>query len=68
MIITLSPDEAATKLRAAGIRTSPSKIRAGIIQRVYPFGEAVKMKNYEFTIYEKQLDKYIEERKEHEIT
>lgn len=62
-IDTLTPLAAYERLRDLGISTSPEKIRCGIQQGVYPFGECVVMpKNREFIIYERLLNEWIEKR------
>ena len=62
-IDTLTPQEAAERLRNLGVSTSPDKIRCGIQQGVYPFGECVVMpKNREFIIYERLFNEWIEKR------
>ena len=59
---TLSISQAVNELRALGVKTSPNKIRAGIIQGVYPFGICIQMDNNEFEIYRVQFDKWVAER------
>jgi hypothetical protein len=62
-IRTITPTQAAERLRQAGVSTSAERIRHGLEQGVYPFGEAVQMeKGYSYTIYEKLFDAYMEER------
>lgn len=41
MIRTLMAAEATERLRAEGIRISPETIRAGLQQKVFPFGDCV---------------------------
>ena len=41
MIRTLTAAEATERLRAEGIRISPETIRAGLQQKVFPFGDCV---------------------------
>ena len=49
-IETLSVKQAVDELRALGIKTSPDKIRAGILQGAFPFGVCIKMENFECEI------------------
>lgn len=62
IVETLTPEQAAQILRDIGIKTSAMKIRAGISQGVYPFGECVQMVQNECTIYKKLLEQWISER------
>jgi hypothetical protein len=65
VIQTITPAEAAERLRAVGVSTSAERIRAGLIQGVYPFGEAVKMeKGYSFAIYSRLFEEWVKEREE----
>lgn len=61
-IETLTVNEVVDELRALGVKTSPNKIRAGILQGVYPFGICIKMNNLEFEIYRVPFDKWVAER------
>lgn len=63
MIETMSAAQAAEVLRAEGMRISPGKIRLGVEQGVYPFGDSVRMeKGPECTIYTSLLERWIAER------
>lgn len=61
-IETLNTVEAAEILRKIGLSTSAQKLRAGISQGVYPFGDCVQMTNSEYTIYKKKFYDWIAER------
>ena len=61
-IETLTVNEVVDELRALGVKTSPNKIRAGILQGVYPFGICIQMENNEFEIYRVPFDKWVAER------
>ena len=43
IVKTMNVEEAADLMRQAGIRTSAERVRMGIQQGVYPWGDAVKM-------------------------
>ena len=54
-------------LRDAGFRASPDKLRAGLAQGVYPFGDYIAadgchLKNDCYTVYTKKLTDWIRER------
>ncbi len=62
-IETMNAAQAAAVLRGMGMNTSPEKIRNGIQQGVYPFGDAVVMEKQTIcTIYRKQLMDWARER------
>lgn len=65
-IETLSVKQAVDELRALGIKTSPDKIRAGILQGAFPFGVCIKMENFECEIYRVPFEKWIAERVSYE--
>ncbi len=63
MIETMNAEQATEVLRKEGMRISPGKIRLGVEQGVYPFGDCVRMeKSSECTIYTSLLRKWIAER------
>lgn len=62
VVKTLTINEAVQKLRDAGLHFSRAKIECGILQGIYPWGEALKMKNIEYTVYDSMLEKWIAER------
>lgn len=60
-INAITPQEAAARMRCAGIRISPEIVRSGLEQRVFPFGDAVQTgeQKYRYLIYEGLLEKWI---------
>ena len=66
VIKTLTPQEAAEKLRSLGMKTSPDFIRMGLEQKVFPFGDAVDNGNggYRSYIYSRLFDERISSRVE----
>ena len=58
----LSTKEACTILRDAGIPIDPQKLGLGLQQRVFPFGIAIKAREWSYQIYERQLREWIAER------
>lgn len=60
---TITPEEATERLRAAGMKISPTVVRDGLIQKVFPFGDAIKSeKSCRFFVYVKLLDEWMRER------
>ena len=59
---TMTVAQVVEELRALGVKTTPNKIRAGIIQGVYPFGVRIKMENDEFEIYRTKFEAWKAER------
>lgn len=61
IIKTITPQEAAEKLRGLGMKISPDVIRAGLEQRVFSFGDAVENGNgsYRYLVYDRLLDEWI---------
>lgn len=55
---TMTVVQVVDELRALGVKTTPNKIRAGIIQGVYPFGVCIEMENNEFEIYRTKFDEW----------
>ena len=55
---TMTVAQVVDELRALGVKTTPNKIRAGIIQGVYPFGVHIAMENNEFEIYRTQFEQW----------
>lgn len=64
MIRTMTPAAAAQYLRERGMSTSADTLRAGIQQGVFPFGDCVALPSggATYTIYQRLLDRWIEER------
>lgn len=64
--ITVNAEEAAAMLRDSGISITAKTVRAGIRQRVFPFGDYIEPETKDekptVKIYSKLLKKYIEER------
>lgn len=58
---TISAQEAVDRLRAAGMKISPDTLREGLLQRVFPFGSAVRMKETICWIYPRDLEDWIED-------
>lgn len=60
---TMNAAEAAEWLRKRGFRMSPDKLRKGIMQGVYKFGECVMINNKpETAVYVPMLEEYYERR------
>lgn len=64
MLKVLSTKEAVERLREAGFETNINRLNAGLRQGVYPFGCAIKMKEYVYEVYSTLLDQWIKERSE----
>ena len=65
IMVVIGIKEAAQILREHGMKISDVDLRAGIEQRVYPFGDAVLIaKSPVFHIYKPLLMKWIEQRSE----
>lgn len=64
IVETYSVEETVDLMRQAGIRMSPEKLKLGIQQGVYPFGECVMMNAPQCVIYAKLFWKWMEERGE----
>ena len=66
MITVIKPERAAEILKSHGHKSANAeKIKYGLEQRVYPFGDAIHMsKNMVYDIYEKKLMDWIAERSE----
>lgn len=63
----ITVDDAVKILRQNGFKTSVDKLRAGLVQGIYPFGDVVQrcdglIKNDCYDVYTLQLKKWIEER------
>lgn len=64
IVKTLSLEETTDLMRQAGIRTSAEKVRQGILQGVYPWGECIQMKAPSCTVYQKMFFRWLKERGE----
>jgi hypothetical protein len=66
MGVTINAEEAAAMLRKVGISITAKTIRAGLRQRVFPFGDYIEAESKDekptVKIYTKLLRKFIEER------
>ncbi len=61
--VTITPDEATEKLRAAGMKICPATLRAGLQQQRFPFGDAVEtQKSWAFWVYPALLKTWMEQR------
>lgn len=58
---TISAREAVERLRAAGMKISEDTLREGLLQQVFPFGSAVRMKETICWVYPRDLEDWIEE-------
>lgn len=62
-IETMTPEEATKRMRAAGMKISPTVVRDGLKQKVFPFGDAIESdRSFRFFVYTKLLEKWIAER------
>lgn len=65
MIETMNVQECLTYLRAHGLKISYEKLKAGLIQGVYPFGYCIDCgKSKSFDIYKRLVDEWISEREQ----
>lgn len=64
MLKVISPQAAVDRLEEAGFHTNKNRIEAGLRQGVYPFGAAIKLKEYVYEVYSSLLEKWIAERSE----
>ena len=51
-------------MRDAGIKSSPDRVMAGIEQGVYPWGDCIKLRSPEYTVYRKVFEQWMKERGE----
>ena len=63
----ISVQQACTILKEHGCNVTPACLRAGLQQRVYPFGDAIKMQEWVYDIYDVLLMKWIREREGEEV-
>lgn len=54
--------DAVKAMRDAGIKTSPDRVMTGIEQGVYPWGDCIKMRSPEYTVYRKMFEQWVKER------
>lgn len=66
MIKVLTAQEAAERLRAAGLRISPETVREGIQQGTFPFGDCVMGDGRPkwCYVYENKLERWIQDKEE----
>ena len=64
IIRTMTITEAAKAMRDAGIRISEDRLRAGMEQGGYSWGDCVKMRCPEYTVYQKLFYQWMKERGE----
>lgn len=64
MMKILTVQQACKILKEHGFSVSPAHLGAGLQQRVYPFGVAIKMTEWVYEIYDTLLMKWIAEREE----
>ncbi|MBQ8140604.1 MAG: hypothetical protein IJ038_02795 [Clostridia bacterium] len=57
--ITVTVQEAAEMFRDAGISISLDALKQGIIHKEFPIGVAIKLTQWVFIIYRKQLTDYL---------
>lgn len=56
--------DAVKVMRDAGIKSSPDRVMAGIEQGVYPWGDCIKLRSPEYTVYRKMFEQWMKERGE----
>lgn len=62
-IETMTTEAATERLRALGMTISPTAVREGIQQKIFPFGDCILTgKGRKFIVYKTLLDKWITER------
>ncbi len=66
IVKTMSVEEAVDILRQSGIKSSPERVKLGIQQGVYTWGECVQMNVPSCVVYSKLFFKWLEERGEEE--
>lgn len=62
MLKVISTQAAVDRLEEVGFHTNRTRIEAGLKQGVYPFGSAIKLKEYVYEVYSTLLEKWIAER------
>jgi len=63
--ITITTEEATERMRAAGMKISPTVVRNGIKQGVFPLGDAIESETpgtFRFFVYPKLLTEWLEEK------
>lgn len=64
IVRTMSVADAVKAMREAGMKTGVDRVMAGIEQGVYPWGDCVKMRSPEYTVYCKMFEQWLKERGE----
>ena len=64
IVRTIPVAEAVKEMRAAGIHVTEDKVRVGIEQGVYPWGDCIRMRSPEYTVYYKLFSQWLRERGE----
>ena len=64
IVQTMTVADAVKAMREAGIKTGPDRVMAGIEQGVYPWGDCIKMRSPEYTVYRKMFEQWLKERGE----
>lgn len=64
IVQTMTVADAVKVMREAGIKTSPDRVMTGIEQGVYPWGDCIKMRSPEYTVYCKMFEQWLKERGE----
>ena len=64
IVKTMSVEEAVDIMRQSGIKSSPEKVKLGIQQGVYTWGDCIQMNAPSCTVYSKLFFKWLEERGE----
>lgn len=64
IVKTITVQEAADLMRQAGIKTSPEKVRAGIQQGVYPWGDCIQLGGPVYTVYSRMFFEWLDARAE----
>lgn len=61
-IETMTVAELYDEMKRLGIRTTPTRIRAGIEQGVYPFAVCIRLEGPNYEIYTHLFRKWVQER------
>lgn len=64
IVRTMTVADAVKVMRDAGIKSSPDRVMAGIEQGVYPWGDCIKLRSPEYTVYQKMFEQWMKERGE----
>lgn len=61
--VTITPEQASERLRAIGMKITPTTVREGMAQGRFPFGDYIKTeKSCVCYVYPRLLERWIEER------